>query len=573
MFSSFSFAQKPYHNNNEITLGNPVLAYLNLNSISTVFKNTGHSDGDRGNLKLKYPKETGKTAVYVSGLIWGVKIPGDPQVRVGGSTYLEGLQGGKIISPGIAEDPNESHVRIYRIRPDVYPGGPTVDLSWEAFDEEKTEQQVRDQYELDWLEWRAADGAPFDDVDSNGIYDPATDIPGIKGAAQTIWFVANDLDTSKTQSLYGTDPIGIEYQATIWAYSSSGFLNNLFFRRYKLINKSNTVFNDMYVSMWSDPDIGDAGDDYVGCDTLLNLGFAYNGRSYDPIYDPLPPPSVAFKLIRGPLVPGTFGEDRNRNGIDDDKDYGFTEDNLKVFGFVNLPMTAFYYLINDDPNISDPPTGVPAGANQFYNFMQGKYGITGEFFTNPITGLPTTYALSGDPVTHSGWIDGILLPPGDRRLGLSTGPFQMVPGDEQTIVVAELAAGAISGIGHLNAVSLVKYYSEFAQNFYDASFPVSVPQNKENTSLVEFHLSQNYPNPFNPTTSIQYTVSSTQYVTLKVYDVLGKEVATLVNEESATGGAGSYEVDFNGDGLTSGIYFYQLSAGDYVETKKMILLK
>jgi Photosynthesis system II assembly factor YCF48/Secretion system C-terminal sorting domain len=97
------------------------------------------------------------------------------------------------------------------------------------------------------------------------------------------------------------------------------------------------------------------------------------------------------------------------------------------------------------------------------------------------------------------------------------------------------------------------------------------------TQPKDFLLSQNYPNPFNPSTSIQYAVSSLptgqagrQFVVLKVYDVLGIEVATLVNEEKA---AGSYEVKFNGEGLTSGIYFYQLRAGDFIETKKMVLVR
>jgi hypothetical protein len=94
----------------------------------------------------------------------------------------------------------------------------------------------------------------------------------------------------------------------------------------------------------------------------------------------------------------------------------------------------------------------------------------------------------------------------------------------------------------------------------------------------EFKLLQNYPNPFNPSTKIKYSIPSnvkreTSIVSLKVYDVLGNEVATLVNEESATGGAGSYEVDFNAASLQSGIYFYQLRAGSFIETKKMILLK
>jgi hypothetical protein len=87
---------------------------------------------------------------------------------------------------------------------------------------------------------------------------------------------------------------------------------------------------------------------------------------------------------------------------------------------------------------------------------------------------------------------------------------------------------------------------------------------------VTFNLSQNYPNPFNPTTSLQYAIGSRQFVTLKVYDLLGREIATLVNEEKP---AGEYEVEFNGYTLPSGIYFYQLKAGSFSETKKMILLK
>jgi hypothetical protein len=88
--------------------------------------------------------------------------------------------------------------------------------------------------------------------------------------------------------------------------------------------------------------------------------------------------------------------------------------------------------------------------------------------------------------------------------------------------------------------------------------------------LMDYSLSQNYPNPFNPSTVISYQLPVISSVTLKVYDILGREVATLVNEEKP---AGSYEVQFDASGLTSGIYFYQLNAGQYSETKKMILLK
>jgi hypothetical protein len=94
--------------------------------------------------------------------------------------------------------------------------------------------------------------------------------------------------------------------------------------------------------------------------------------------------------------------------------------------------------------------------------------------------------------------------------------------------------------------------------------------NETSNSVSDFVLFQNYPNPFNPSTRIRYQVSGISLVTLKVYDVLGNEIATLVNEEKL---AGKYEVQFNAKGLASGLYLYKLSAGNYSETGKMILLK
>ena len=85
-----------------------------------------------------------------------------------------------------------------------------------------------------------------------------------------------------------------------------------------------------------------------------------------------------------------------------------------------------------------------------------------------------------------------------------------------------------------------------------------------------FLLSQNYPNPFNPLTTISYSVPELSFVTLKVYDVLGNEIATLVNKENSVG---SYTVEFDATTLPSGIFFYKLQAGDFVETKKMVLMK
>jgi hypothetical protein len=85
-----------------------------------------------------------------------------------------------------------------------------------------------------------------------------------------------------------------------------------------------------------------------------------------------------------------------------------------------------------------------------------------------------------------------------------------------------------------------------------------------------YNLFQNYPNPFNPSTIISFSIPASSFVTIRIFDVLGSEVANLVNEEKS---AGNYEITFDSKGLSSGVYLYKIQAGKFVETKKMILLR
>jgi agmatine/peptidylarginine deiminase len=91
-----------------------------------------------------------------------------------------------------------------------------------------------------------------------------------------------------------------------------------------------------------------------------------------------------------------------------------------------------------------------------------------------------------------------------------------------------------------------------------------------NTILLKYELGQNYPNPFNPSTNIKFAISKSGFVSLKIYDVLGREVSALINEFRQ---AGEYSVEFNANNFTSGIYFYKITSGDYTEVKKMVLMK
>ena len=86
----------------------------------------------------------------------------------------------------------------------------------------------------------------------------------------------------------------------------------------------------------------------------------------------------------------------------------------------------------------------------------------------------------------------------------------------------------------------------------------------------EFKLSQNIPNPFNPVTKINFALPKQGFVTLKIYDITGREIKTLVNEVKQ---AGYYTVDFNGSSLASGVYFYMIKSGDFVMTKRMVMVK
>jgi hypothetical protein len=118
----------------------------------------------------------------------------------------------------------------------------------------------------------------------------------------------------------------------------------------------------------------------------------------------------------------------------------------------------------------------------------------------------------------------------------------------------------------------------FGENFVIHIIDNPVYVQNENQQPEDYVLYQNYPNPFNPSTSIKFTIPSviasttkqSQQVTMKVYDVLGNEVATLVDEQKS---AGEYTVVFSSNGLTSGIYFYKLNAGSFSEIKKMVLMK
>jgi len=122
------------------------------------------------------------------------------------------------------------------------------------------------------------------------------------------WSVYNDADPARHTSVAGsTQPLGIEVQQTTFAFYHPGPIANIIFVRYKLINKGGNTLDSMFVSAWSDPDLGGALDDLVGCDTTLSLGYAYNSTNNDEVYSSRPP-AVGLQFLQGPVIPtGTPG--------------------------------------------------------------------------------------------------------------------------------------------------------------------------------------------------------------------------------------------------------------------------
>ncbi|NWF49925.1 MAG: T9SS type A sorting domain-containing protein [Ignavibacteriaceae bacterium] len=152
--------------------------------------------------------------------------------------------------------------------------------------------------------------------------------------------------------------------------------------------------------------------------------------------------------------------------------------------------------------------------------------------------------------------------------GLLFIPFNRSPNLKPLLVVGNEISGSIS-IFQVN-VSINNASLNYSAEFENRTDKIDNDSNQENESLKEFSLNQNHPNPFNPSTTISFSIPVSGYVTLKVYDMLGNEVATLVNDNLASG---THGVDFNAGNLASGVYIYRLQSGNLISTKRLILLK
>ncbi len=400
---------------------------VDANNLEMFVYNDGNFAYDNANVLgktdgLYFPRGTKKTVIYSAGIWIGAKV--SDEIRLAIAEYSAEFVPGPMKDGTYQQD--NARFKVYKVR-----------------------RGDKDETNPDYANWPADHGAP---VDAEGN-------PRILGD-QMLWSVFNDADpTGHINDAAGTQPLGLEVQLSAFAFARQGALGNTIFLKYKLINKGENRLDSTFVSLWADPDLGNASDDLVGCDTLLSLGYCYN-EGDDNDYG-ANPPAVGFDFFQGPIVPA---------GANDSA----LVDGQWRKGFKNLPMSSFNKYING----TDPASRV-----ETYGYMKGLTKDTrpesptaGQMVPTRVGGdlncetCPiTTFAVSGDPVTQSGWVD---VSSADRRYMMTSGPFTMLPGDTQEVVAAVIVA---QGSDPLNSITALKTADLQAQAVFDLNFDIPFP--------------------------------------------------------------------------------------------------
>ncbi|MBI5403690.1 MAG: hypothetical protein HY959_09835 [Ignavibacteriae bacterium] len=433
--------------------------FLRANNISSIFWNSGVFDQDprtQNTPGFEWPKGSGKNACFTAGLSIGCYIvnnAGVPSLAECMASYK-----GEYVNGGVKYVNNQPII--------------DNDAKFRMYDIKAGDNSLNNP---DWDAWTnmIPYGAPYEDVNHNGQYDPGIDVPGQKNAGQTIFQVLTDADSSNRNGGEGfgggiTSPLMYaEIHFTAWAYNTPG-LEDLQFVNWVVINKGIKNWDSTFTGVVVDPDLGTADDDYIGCDTTnkINLGYVYNGTASDIIYGSIPP-AFGMDYFKSPII--------RRAGFPDD----------------TLGMTSFTFFTNSGsspPPCESDPNGEPYPA---YVCLKGLKKDGSPFLdaTQYPTIVPTKFCYTGDPETNAGWTEykgsiqncgGIqgnqiaVNPPGDRRFIFASGrtTWTMQPGDTQNIVLAQFVA---KGTSNKNSVTVLKRLAKTAKLIYLANFNVTPP--------------------------------------------------------------------------------------------------
>ncbi len=395
---------------------------LDANQISTWFRSNGSFNlSPQTQLPgFEWPKGSNLFARFASGLWLGCIVGNDTLTAV--AAFAFDYAPGYVDDNGNPQGENDDSYRIYKIIQ-----GNTTDP--------------------DYINWPVNQGAYVDSLGNP-----------LNLGTQTMFYVYTDAYTHNSgQSSLAS--MKAQILQTNWAYNVNGPLGNIVFQEYRIINRSDNVWTQTYLSQWTDDDVGFNIDDKIGCDTNLNLGYTYNATNNDQNYGTAPP-AVGFDFFRGALV--------ETGNVNDTVSYfsppGSNNQVVKV-GYRDIGLSVFNYYNNTNPEPSDPGSYI-----ETYRVIEGKWRL-GDYWVTP-EGDTTRKCFTGDPVANTGWLN-----PGqaDRRFVQSTGPFIMSPGDTQIIVVAQVID---RGSSNLESVRSLRNTDALAQRIFDGNFqvPASAPE-------------------------------------------------------------------------------------------------
>jgi hypothetical protein len=368
---------------------------------------------------------------------------------------------------------------------------------------------------------------------------------------EVLWCVMNDLDARIVRDLFGSTPVGIELRITVWSHDRPDCRARAIFTKYQLIHKGINSLDSMYLSLWCDPDVGFAFDDYVGMDTTLQMAYVYNAFQFDSLHGNIG--VLGYLLLQGPVVPsqGSVARFAGRDVADKR----------------NLPFTAFTMYANSGPPYTDPELKTPVGAMMLFNNARGLFSFEAPFI-DPHTGDTTAIMLAGDPVTGSGWLDRDNLPPGDRRFLASMGPISFAVQDTQEVIFARIVAEG--GSVEEDITALRETARCIVRTYRDT--PLAVPRLSRNDGLVIQGIA---PNPVSPGNAIRIEVStSSRYrsaFTIQLLDLLGRNLAEAEFESVSPSRT---SVQFaTPSALPSGLYQLRVSDGAHTQMKSLLLLR
>ncbi|MBC8375173.1 MAG: T9SS type A sorting domain-containing protein [FCB group bacterium] len=447
---------------------------LDGNQIRNWIGNNGHlvSHIPTGDSGLEWPTGTGLTSVFASG-IWVMGMV-DGDLRSAAAEFSSEWGPGTIPYDTETQQPI-SDVPLNTPDEQVY-----------IIERNNSSDIESPQYNREYATWPASDGAlahdgehfedlngnglwenneTFEDFDLDGSYDAPDGVfvtgedPPVFEGDQMAWYATNDWNASAHANLFGTQRLGLEAHVLITSKDENSPIGNVQFHTITLINKGGQTISDAYYTYWCDADVGDANDDYVGCDPPSNLGYFYNGDQIDQDYGSRPP-AVGYAILQGPMV----------TSLGDTTFYGGETYPDKTL----LNMTAFNSFTNSDSQFGDPEN-----AEEAYNLMQGLTAQGDPWHEYLDENQPiTTFLYPGDPETGTGWTEQGGSAPGDRRALMSMGPFTMAPWVDTNgngkaefgepgvqVIHSALAIGA--GTNNLNAISAMKYFMDTARDNFD----------------------------------------------------------------------------------------------------------